>query len=122
MSAMNQKIQSYQDLIVWQKGIALVECVYAASKSFPDEEKFGLTSQMRRCAVSIPSNIAEGFGRGKNKYYRYFLTIARGSLLELETQTIISERLGYLKSPKEILNLIEEESKMLNSLLSKLKD
>ncbi len=119
---MNQKIQSYQDLIVWQKGIALVECVYSASKSFPDEEKFGLTSQMRRCAVSIPSNIAEGFGRGKNKYYRHFLTIARGSLLELETQTIISERLGYLESPKEILNLIEEESKMLNSLLSKLKD
>lgn len=122
MSGMNQKISSYQDLIVWQKGIALVERVYSASKSFPDEEKFGLTSQMRRCAVSIPSNIAEGWGRGKNKYYRHFLTIARGSLLELETQTIISERLGYLKSPKEILNLIEEEGKMLNSLINKLND
>jgi four helix bundle protein len=122
MNSGNQKIQSYQDLIVWQKGVALVEQVYAASQAFPDEEKFGLTSQMRRCAVSVPSNIAEGWGRASKANYRNFLNIARGSLLELETQTIISERLGYLKSPKEILNLIEEESKMLNSLLNKLKD
>ncbi len=122
MNSVNQQISSYQDLIVWQKGIALVEQVYSASKSFPEEEKFGLTSQMRRCAVSIPSNIAEGWGRATKAQYRNFLNIARGSLLELETQTIISERLGYLNSPKELLNLIEEESKMLNSLLHKLKD
>lgn len=122
MNSVNQKISSYQDLIVWQKGITLVEQVYLASKDFPEEEKFGLTSQMRRCSVSVPSNIAEGWGRASKASYRNFLRIARGSLLELETQTIISERLGYIKSPKEILNLIEEESKMLNSLLNKLKD
>jgi four helix bundle protein len=122
MNTGNQKISSYQDLIVWQKGIALVEQVYATSQKFPEEEKFGLTSQMRRCAVSVPSNIAEGWGRATKAQYRNFLNIARGSLLELETQTIISERLGYIESPKEILNLIEEESKMLTSLLNKLKD
>ncbi|MDG1331297.1 MAG: four helix bundle protein [Crocinitomicaceae bacterium] len=122
MNSVNQKISSYQDLIVWQKDVALVEHVYSASKAFPEEEKFGLTSQIRRCAVSVPSNIAEGWGRASKASYRNFLKITRGSLLELETQTIISERLGYLNSPKEILNLIEEESKMLNSLLNKLKD
>jgi four helix bundle protein len=122
MQAPNPAISSYQDLIIWKKGITLVESVYAISKSFPEEEKFGLTSQMRRCAVSIPSNIAEGWGRGTNAQYRNFLNIARGSLLELETQTLIGERLGYIQAPKELLGLIEEESKMLNSLLRKLKD
>lgn len=122
MATVKTSIKSYKDLLVWQKGMTLVETVYALTKNFPDDEKFGLTSQVRRCAVSVPSNITEGWGRGTKPSYRNFLNIARGSLLELETQMLISEKLGYISSSSEISNLIEEESKMLNSLINKLKD
>jgi four helix bundle protein len=122
MTTVKTSIKSYKDLLVWQKGMTLVENVYSLSKNFPDEEKFGLTSQVRRCAVSIPSNIAEGWGRGTKPAYRNFLNIARGSLLELETQILIGQRLGYINSTSGISSLIEEESKMLNSLINKLKD
>ena len=113
------KIKSYKDLLVWQKGLNLVSEIYVLTKSFPSEEKFGLTSQMRRSAVSVPSNIAEGWGRGTPAQYVHFLKIARGSLLELETQLIISEKLDYTKIEQKIFTMIDEESKMLNSLIRK---
>jgi four helix bundle protein len=86
---------SYRDLLVWQKGIQLTAMIYQLSKSFPREETYGLMSQMRRCAVSIPSNIAEGAGRLNTPEYRQFLGIARGSSFELQTQLIVAKELGY---------------------------
>ncbi len=114
-----EKIKSYKDLLVWQKGIEIVLMVYKITSSFPEEEKFGLTSQLRRAAVSIPSNIAEGWGRGTKAQYAHFLKISRGSLLEIETQLVISEKLNYTNNENNILSLIDEESKMLNSLIKK---
>ena len=118
----NGKIQSFKDLLVWQKSRALVINVYDITKEFPKEEVYGLTNQIRRCAVSIPSNIAEGFGRGSRTEYARFLRIAKGSLFELETQMDISGELGYLDMPicKQILNDINEVGKMLGGLLVKL--
>jgi len=86
----NKKIESFKDLIVWQKGIELVNEIYKVTKHFPKEELYGLTSQIRRAAISIPANIAEGWGRGTTKNYIQFLEISRGSLYELETLIIIS--------------------------------
>lgn len=85
------QIKSYKELIVWQKSMVLVSDIYKVSASFPDSEKFGLTSQMRRASVSIPSNIAEGWGRLSRKNYIQFLRISRGSLFELETQLLITK-------------------------------
>jgi len=113
------KINSYKDLIVWQKGIEIVLLSYNISKAFPNDEKFGLISQLRRAAVSIPSNISESWGRGTKAHYANFLRTARGSLLELETQLIICEKLKYYKKFETIFSLIDEESKMLNSLIKK---
>jgi four helix bundle protein len=90
-------VRTYRDLIAWQKAMALAERVYQATASFPDNEKFGLTAQMRRSAVSVASNIAEGFGRARKVEFRRFLDIARGSLFELQTQAELSRRLGFLK-------------------------
>jgi four helix bundle protein len=119
LTEIKSKISSYKDLLVWQKAITLVKEIYLLTKTLPEEEKFGLISQMRRCAVSIPSNIAEGWGRNSTKSYVQFLTIARGSLLELETQIIICKELTYISNENYniITNLIVEESKMLNSLV-----
>ena len=119
MTETTNKISSYKDLLVWQKAITLVKEIYLLTKTLPDEEKFGLTSQMRRCSVSIPSNIAEGWGRNSTKSYIMFLKIARGSLLELETQTIICNELAYVSNEdyNKINSLIVEESKMLNALI-----
>ena len=89
-------VQSYRELIVWQKAIDLVVAIYRITQSFPREEAFGLTSQLRRAAVSIPSNIAEGQGRRSAKEFQRFLDIARGSLQEVETQLLIANRLHYL--------------------------
>jgi four helix bundle protein len=89
-------IQNYRELIVWRKGMDLVESVYRATIGFPREEIYGLTSQIRRAAVSIPSNIAEGQGRGATRDFLYFLSIAQGSLKEVETQVLIAERLAYV--------------------------
>jgi four helix bundle protein len=91
-----QKVNSYRDLLVWQRGIDLVEHVYQISKTFPDHERFGLTSQVRRAAVSVPSNVAEGWGLGSRKQYLHHLDMARGSLYEVETQMTIAWRLGYV--------------------------
>lgn len=109
---------SYKDLIVWQKSIALVKLVYALTSGFPSEEKFGIISQIRRCAVSIPSNIAEGQARRTTPDYVKFVSIAQGSLAELETQLIISVELGYCDSgtTDSIFALATEVRKMLNAL------
>ncbi|PLX15444.1 MAG: four helix bundle protein [Candidatus Muiribacterium halophilum] len=88
---------NYKDLDVWNKSITLVEKVYVITKIFPEEEKFALTNQVRRSVISIPSNIAEGWGRKSTKDYIRFLHIALGSLYELETQLIISEKINYIK-------------------------
>jgi four helix bundle protein len=89
-------IRTYRHLLVWQKGIALVTLLYQETKIFPREEVYGLTSQMRRCAVSIPSNIAEGHGRSTRKEYLRYLEVALGSLRELQTQIIIARNLTFL--------------------------
>ena len=90
-------IKSYRDLIVWQKAMDLVEDVYRKTKEFPKEELYGLTSQLRRAVVSVPSNIAEGQGRNSTKEFLHHLSIAYGSLCEVETQCLIAYRLGYLE-------------------------
>lgn len=116
------KISSHKDLLVWQKGMELVKLIYSITQSFPNDEKFGLTSQIRRSAISIPSNIAEGYGRDFTKNYSHFLKISRGSLTELETQMIIAFEIGYIDKSEfdQVVSLIEEENKMLNSLIKKM--
>jgi four helix bundle protein len=111
---------SYRDLTVWQKAIQLVLLVYSITKHFPKEETYGLISQMRRCAVSIPSNIAEGKGRSSRKDMKVFLCHARGSVHELETQLLISQELGYLgeEEQKRVMSLVSEVARMLNGLIS----
>lgn len=105
---------SYQKLEVWQKSIELVLKIYSVTKLFPREEMFGLVSQMRRSSISIPSNVAEGFGRKNAKENKQFVNIAYGSALELETQIIISEKLGIAVFDwQEIKNLLENVKKML---------
>ena len=119
-------IQSYKDLLIWQKGVALVKSVYLLCEQLPKEEVYGLQSHMKRAAISIPSNIAEGYGRNYTQNYVQFLRIARGSLLELETQLIISKELKLVgnKLYQKVQGLITEENKMLNAFIksiSKLK-
>ncbi len=109
---------SYKNLIVWQKSILVVKSIYQLSQKFPSEEKFGLVSQMRRAAVSIPSNIAEGQARRTTGDYIRFVSIAEGSLAELETQLIIAIELNFCtKSETEVcFGLMLEIRKMLNAL------
>ena len=90
------RVESYRDLIVWQKSMELVERVYRMTRVFPKEELYGLSSQIRRAAVSIPSNIAEGQARKSTAEFLNFLSIAQGSRAEVETQTLIAQRLGYV--------------------------
>ncbi|MCL2328196.1 MAG: four helix bundle protein [Bacteroidetes bacterium] len=110
---------THKDLIVWQKAMQLVLLVYRYTKSFPKEEMYGITGQMRRASVSIPSNIAEGYGRSSNKELIHFLDIAMGSSSELETQIIISYKLQFLQEPEynELSSLNDEVMKMLASLI-----
>lgn len=114
-----KQIKSHRDLIVWQKAMKLVESVYEATASFPKEETYALTSQIRRAVVSIPSNIAEGQGRRMAKEYMYFLANARGSLLELDTQLEIALRLSYLTEAKysELHMQLDEVARILNGLM-----
>lgn len=116
-------IESYRDLIVWQKSIELVVAVYKLTEKFPKTELYGLTSQIRRAAVSIPSNIAEGRCRGSRKDFRHFLLNAFGSGAELETQIVIAKRLGYCQDieSKDTDKLLNEVMKMLNKIISNLK-
>ncbi|MDD3375328.1 MAG: four helix bundle protein [Candidatus Omnitrophica bacterium] len=119
---MEEKIKSFKDLRIWKKGIEIVEDSYRITKAFPKEEIYGLTSQIRRASVSVPSNIAEGFKRYHNKEYRQFLFIALGSLAELETQLIVAEKLKYV-SFEDLKNVFEKMNylgKMISSLLKKL--
>ncbi|HSU50474.1 MAG TPA: four helix bundle protein [Segetibacter sp.] len=115
-------IYSYRDLIVWQKSMLLVTDIYAASNSFPTQEMYGLTNQLRRSAVSIPSNIAEGYGRHSTGDYKRFLQIAVGSLFELQTQVEIAFNLKYLAKDKfdTILGNTKELDRMLLSLIKKI--
>ena len=115
-------INSYRDLRVWQAGIALAEKCYRLTKFFPRDELYGLVAQMRRAAVSIPANIAEGYGRDQLGSYLHFLRAAQGSLKEVETHLILSERLGMTKEDETapILNDCEELGKMLRALIRKL--
>ena len=117
-------INSYQDLIVWQKSIELVIELYGLTEKFPNEEIYGLTSQMRRAAVSIPSNIAEGRLRGTRKDFRHFLLNSFGSGGELETQLIIAQRLPKTKNLDYTgaVALLGEVMRMLNSMIGKLDD
>jgi len=116
------KIITYKDLIVWQKGVEIVLQVYKVCESFPNEEKFALVSQLKRASVSIPLNIAEGHGRQSTKSYRNFLTIARASNQVVETGLLIASKLGFidLNIYNPIIQLVEEENRMLNVLISKL--
>jgi four helix bundle protein len=116
-------LQSYRDLLVWQKGIDLVVIAYKATSGFPKSETYGLISQIRRAATSIPANIAEGYGRGSRREYLQFLQIAQGSLKELETHVIVSEKLFYLTSSqtKRVLTETDELGRMLGSLIRKLR-
>ena len=115
-------MKAFRNLIVWQKAMDLVELTYVQTKIFPSEELYCLTQQMRRSAISVPSNIAEGYGRNQTKDYIRFLRISSGSLYELETQYEIAFRLGYIKeqSYREISSLALEVEKMLASLINKL--
>jgi four helix bundle protein len=112
-------VYSFKDLTVWQKSFALAKEVYVLSSKLPKEEQFGLVSQMRRCAISIPSNIAEGHQRNNTREYKQFLGIAKGSAAELETQLLLSQEIHYLDIEKELV-LLTEIQKMLNSLIAKL--
>lgn len=122
-SLRSMQIKTYRDLLVWQKSMALVTEVYKLSKLFPDEETYGLTSQMRRCAVSIPSNIAEGYGRNSTSDYVRFLRVASASLYELQTQAEIALNLRYLKKSDfdKLYESSREIERMLSSLVRKLK-
>jgi len=111
----------HHDLLVWQEGMSLAKDVYAATAAFPKEEAYGLTSQMRRAAVSLPSNVAEGAARGSNKEFVQFLVIARGSLMELETQILLSRDLGYLNNHDELLGRTNKAFALLNGLMASLK-
>ncbi len=115
-------MKRYQELIVWQRGMEVVKEVYGITASFPAEEKFGLISQIRRAAVSVPSNIAEGQGRLTKGEFKQFLGYARGSVFELETQLLLAGELHYAthENLTKILGLTSEVSKMLNALIKSL--
>ena len=119
---MNEKIRNFRDLEVWKKGIEIVQDVYKTTNNFPKQEFYGLVSQMQRCSVSIPSNIAEGFNRFNNKEYKQFLYIALGSCAELETQIEIAVELKYMNEQRKafLLEKLDHESRMLRNLIKKL--
>lgn len=115
---------NFRDLLIWQKAMSLVTKIYKSTQAFPKEEVFGLTSQIRRCSVSIPSNIAEGYGRNSNTEFLRFLNISLGSLFELQTQLEIARNIEYLD--EETFNTIYNDTReleiMLVSFSKKIKD
>ncbi len=119
MMGAGQGVQSYRDLMVWQKGMDLCALAYRVTKRLPKEEMFGLVAQTRRSAVSVPSNIAEGFGRDQTGYFVHFLRIAQGSLKELETQLLVCQRVELLMEDeiKPLLALADEIGRMLRALI-----
>ena len=116
-------VKSYKDLNVWKKSISVVKKIYLITKKYPKEEIYALTSQMRRAAISIPSNIAEGKSRHSKNEYIQFLYISLGSISELETQIVISRELNYIdyQIEDELLDKLDQIGKMLRSLINKLK-
>lgn len=115
-------VDSFRDLIVWQKAMEQAVSVYQIVKKLPREELYALSDQMRRAAVSVPTNIAEGHSRNSKKEYVQFLAVAKGSNAELQTQCLLCEKLGYLPETElqAVLSLSAEIAKMLNSLIKKL--
>ena len=109
-------VQTYRDLVAWQKAMELTEHIYEVTKSFPKDERFGLTAQMRRSAVSIPSNIAEGFGRSHSRDFKRFLQIAKGSLFEFQTQAELARRMKWLGG--QSCTAIRELSQRVDALLT----
>jgi four helix bundle protein len=110
--------KNYRDLIVWQKAFELALAIYAETESFPAEERYGITAQLRKAGVSIPSNIAEGEGRNSRNEFRHFLSIAYGSLREVETQILLAEALNYLKKDRsnKIMSIASEVGRLINGL------
>jgi len=117
-SATNSKVEGYRDLRVWQKGMELARFVYTITQPLPAEEKFGLVAQMRRAAVSVPSNIAEGQARKSTAEFIHFISVAEGSVAELDTQLTLCVELGFCAPAKAgpALEMITELKKMLNAL------
>lgn len=121
---MSELKHNFKELVIWKRGIELTVQTYALTGQFPESEKYGLTSQMRRAAVSVPSNIAEGAGRISDKYFRHFLSLALGSPNELETQLLVAEKLGFCSSNAELLAVqqsIASLGKMIRGLMNRLK-
>jgi four helix bundle protein len=117
-----KKSRSYQDLRVWKAAVGVVKEIYQITQKFPQVEAYGLTSQIRRAAISIPSNIAEGQGRNSSKEFKQFLSISLGSLAELETQLIIAKEINYLevKELRPLLMTLDEIRKMVRGLIDSL--
>lgn len=115
-------IRSYRDLLIWQRGLELTKEVYKTTRGLPNNERFGLTNQVRRAVVSIPSNIAEGQARQHTREFRHFLHIALGSLAEVDTQIVLANELGFLAEEESriIFSLITEIQKMIHSLIRNL--
>ena len=116
-------METHKDLRVWQQGIEMVTSIYMRTKAFPKDEVFGLVSQMRRAAVSVPSNIAEGYARGTDREKLHFLRISSGSMSEIETQLMLSLNLGYISQEvyDELSERVTSVWKQLNALISSLK-
>ena len=115
---MAESLQSYRDLLAWQKAVDLVELIYKLSEALPSDERFGLTSQIRRAATSVPANIAEGYGRHHRGDYVHHLSIANGSLKELETHLIVAGRLNYIsrEQARPAWEMTQEVGKLLAAL------
>ena len=112
-------MKDFRSFTVWQKAMTLVQAVYILTRKFPDSEKLGLISQLRRCAVSIPSNIAEGSKRSTDKDFKQFLIIASGSAAELETQLLLTENIFHISDPN-LYGVLKEVQKMLEAFIKKL--
>ncbi|QDT79192.1 hypothetical protein Mal35_26470 [Gimesia maris] len=114
-------VKHYRELIAWQKAMSMVTHVYELTQTLPDNEKFGLVSQIRRSAVSVPSNIAEGQARNTTGEFIQFLGIARGSTAELTTQLLIAANLGYITETDKALPMVEEVGRILSGLIKSLR-
>ena len=117
------EIKDFQDLIIWQKGMEIAEKCYYLTKSFPKEELYSMVQQIRKSSASIPANIAEGYGRRNSGDYARFLNIAQGSINELKTHLLLSQRVGLCedKDIESIIYLLQEETRMIYTLVNKLK-
>ena len=120
MPSTPKTIRTFRDLVVWQRGKALVKAVYSETRAMPEDERFGLTNQMRRAAVSVPSNVAEGFGQGSRSAYLRHLRIARGSLMELDTQYELAFEMEMIRRSPETIDLIAETDRLLQALIRSL--